>query len=251
MHRSRKNSDPRTIGRDIISVFEAVFPLLVPGLVMHLNKSYSYEVSGCDSLPDETLNKSSLHRAMLFEIAIAIAEDLIFEKEVVWDICFERACLRQQSYYDAQIPTGLQSGDREAALHVARNLERMLMSISLDHDNLLIDPRIPGYRWISNGVGDFATESSIIEVKCRGRRFSTADYRQVIMYWLLSYIESLEKDRSCWDKGILINPRLNLVVEFEFSELIPVISSGRSLIEVVELFSAVVDEVERPDTAPN
>ena len=119
----------------------------------------------------------------------------------------------------------------------------MLREISASGDSeLRTEPRIPGYRWISSGVGDFATRTSIIEVKCSSKRFSSADYRQVVTYWLLSYVEGLEKDRPCWSTGILLNPRLNLVVEFEIGDLIPVISAGRSLIEIVETFGAVVNE---------
>lgn len=34
----------------------------------------------------------------------------------------------------------------------------------------------------------------LIEVKCSGRNFGSADYRQILMYWLLSYMASIEKD---------------------------------------------------------
>ena len=181
---------------------------------------------------------------MLFELAVAVTEEFLGESEELnWDLCFERARSRQERYYDAKVPDRLEESDRRAALAVGRNLLVALQAIGdVQADSIVIEPRIPGYRWIASGVGDFATSRSIIEVKCSIKRFSTADYRQVLMYWLLAYIEALDRGTSSWDSGVLLNPRLGLAVEFSFSELIPLVAFRRSALSVVESFAAVIDE---------
>lgn len=240
----RQSSDPRTIAREVAGVFEAVFPQLIPGIVAHFNRTHSYSIKDCVSVQAEILNQSSLQKAMLFELAVIAAETFLTgETNVNWDACLDKACLNQQRYYDAQVPDELKAIDKDVALAVANNLASMLGSISdAQGKPVLIQPRIPGYRWIASGVGDFATNTSIIEVKCSSRRFGSADYRQIVIYWLLSYIEGLEKNLPFWTTGILLNPRLNFVVEFAFGDLIPLIAAQRSPIEIVETFRAIIDD---------
>lgn len=239
-----QSSDPRTIAREVAGVFEAVFPQLVPGIVAFFNRNHSYPISECVPVQKDVLKQSSLHRAMLFELSVVVAEVLLTgETNVNWDDCLEKACLNQQRYFDAQVPDELKAIDKNVALAVASNLSSMLLEISdAQGSPIQIQPRIPGYRWIASGVGDFATNTSIIEVKCSRKRFATADYRQIVIYWLLSCIEGLERNLPFWTTGILLNLRLNFVVEFEFGELLPLIASQRSLIEIVETFKAVVGD---------
>ena len=107
------------------------------------------------------------------------------------------------------------------------------------------EPLIPGFGWISNSVGDYAQETSIVEVKCTRKHFSSADYRQVAMYWLLSYIGSLEKGGSPWETAILLNPRKNLMVEIAMQEFMQLISGGRSHLELVQAFRAFFPDVSQ------
>lgn len=165
------------------------------------------------------------------------------ELSVDWEKCLLKASARQQRYYDAEIPDHLKPVDEEIALHVGNNLVAMLSAISVAEGSAIaVQPRIAGYRWIASGAGDFATNESIIEVKCSSKRFSTADYRQILIYWLLGYIESLEKDRPYWTTGILLNPRLNFSVKLNFFEFIPLVALGRSSIEIVESFAAIFQD---------
>lgn len=178
---------------------------------------------------------------MLFELGIAVGESLLAgEPNVDWDKCLLKASGRQQRYYDAEVPDHLELVDKEIASLVGNNLFAMLSAISVaEASTITIQPRIAGYRWIASGAGDFATRESIIEVKCSSKRFSTADYRQILIYWLLAYIESLEKDFPYWTTGILLNPRLNFAVKLNFSEFIPLVALGKSSIEIVESFAAI------------
>ena len=88
--------------------------------------------------------------------------------------------------------------------------------------------------------GDFALGEDIIEVKCTNKHFSSADYRQVVMYWLLSYAAAVERGGREWVGGILVNPRLNLIVKFKFDDLIEIIGASRSKVELVEIFSSII-----------
>jgi hypothetical protein len=242
--------DPRTIARDVAGVMESVFPQLVPGMVMHFNRTHSFSNKNCKPVPSELITRTSLQQAMLFELGIAVGESLLAgEPTVDWEQCLLKASERQRRYYDAEVPGHLESIDKEIALIVGNNLSAMLSAISVSEGSAIaIQPRIAGYRWIASGAGDFATCESIIEVKCSSKRFSTADYRQLLIYWLLAYIESLEKDLRYWTSGILLNPRLNFAVKLNFSEFLPLVALGKSSVEVVESFAAIFQDWSQGST---
>lgn len=80
----------------------------------------------------------------------------------------------------------------------------------------------------------------MIEIKCTNRRFSAADYRQISIYWLLSYAGSLEGRIQEWDDVILFNPRSGSLVKFNFNSFINIISSGRTKLEILQLFISII-----------
>jgi hypothetical protein len=236
-------NDPRTIARDIPGLFEALFPQLVPGFVANLNRQ-GIQVPECSAVSSDLVSASSLQKSMLFEVAVAAAEQLITDHDAVdWDACLTVALRRQSKHFDAKLTSQLSAADKEASLRVATNLVAMLRYLQSKSagEPLVHAPEVPGHQWIASGVGDFALGGDIIEVKCTNKRFSSADYRQVVMYWLLSYSAAVEVGGREWVGGILVNPRLNLIVKFKFDDLIEIISSGRSKVELVEIFSSIIE----------
>ena len=245
--------DPRTIARDVAGVFETVFPQMFPGVCAYLNRERSFSVSDCTPVSSSALRTSALQPAMLFELAVALTEQRILgDGPINWEAGLQTACQRQRRYFDAKIPESLTPADRDLALLVSDNLAKMLERVSqARHEPLLVRPDVPGYAWIASGKGDFGTRSCIVEVKCTRRRFSMADYRQVIFYWLLSYVNAFEKDVPTWASGVLLNPRLNFGVQFEFDELLALISDRRSLIAAVERFRFIIgDNADLPSIEP-
>jgi hypothetical protein len=105
---------------------------------------------------------------------------------------------------------------------------------------LVHSPEIPGYRWIASGAGDFSIGSWLIEVKCTNKPFSSSDYRQIVMYWLLGFAASIESGSPEWRQGLLVNPRSNFVVQLPFDEIIDVTSAGESKVDLLEMFSSMV-----------
>lgn len=245
--------DPRTIARNVSGIFDATFPQLAPAIVAHFNRSYSRTIPFASFIGKEVLEKSTLQRAMLFELAIAVAEDRLSNIATTdWDKCLERSAARQQKYFDAKVPNTIDYADREVADLVANNLLYGLNDISSnDSQPIVISPKVPGFRWIATGVGDFATENTIIEVKCSSKRFSTADYRQIVIYWLLKHIESLQCGRESWKNAVLINPRLNLLVGFPFQDLIGLIALEKSYSSIVDTFCSVISEGNQVDHRDN
>jgi hypothetical protein len=235
--------DPRTIARDIPGLSDALFPQLVQGFVASLNRR-AVGLPECEAVSIELVFASSLQRAMLFEVAVAVAEEIIAGKESVnWEVCLEIAVERQKRHFDAQLPLHLTDADKEAASRVASNLVTMLRYLQEESDDELLirSPEIPGHQWISSGVGDFSLGNNIIEVKCTNKHFSSSDYRQIVMYWLLSYSAAAEIGKQEWVVGTLVNPRLNLIVRFNFSELVEVIGAGKSKVEILELFCTMME----------
>lgn len=235
--------DPRTVARDIPGVFDALFPQLVPGVVAHFNRR-GRPMPDIAPVPEELIQASTLSHSMLFEIAYARAEQILAGlAHPNWECCIRLAVERQKRHFDADIPKAILDSDKTAAECVAANLATSLSSLAKNSlAPLQLSPAIPGYHWIASGYGDFAVGGNLIEVKCTGKRFSSSDYRQIIMYWLLSFAASIERVSDEWEFGILLNPRLNWMVKFPFEEILSVVAAGRSKVQVLQLFSAAIGD---------
>ena len=245
MRRSRRPArDPRTVARDIPGFSEVLFPQLTPGVVVHLNKRIR-SFTSVKAVPDEMIDASNLDKAMLFEMAFARGQQILTGgTSLDWQGCLDVAIVKQSKHFDVRIPESLSDVDIEVADLVGRNLAHMIAELRTRnlHLDLQDGPRVAGYQWISSSEGDFSIGRKLIEVKCTNRRFGAADYRQVLMYWLLSYAASIERGSSEWSHCILLNPRLNHVVEIPFDEIIGFAAAGRSKIELLELFAVVVGD---------
>lgn len=232
--------DPRTIARDIPGILDTLFPQLAPGVVLHLNGGI-FQSSLCEIVPNELVLASKLQYAMLFELGFAVGESLITCNSVDWAEVLDLAVTRQRSHYDAKIPQALDDSDRAVAEIIGSNLDRVLHELAEDQ-SIECTPKIPGFQWISSGVGDFSYGRTLVEVKCTGRRFGASDYRQILMYWLLSYAAAIEGRGFEWIDGVLINPRRNEVVLLKFDQLISTVAAGRTKVELLELFSWLVGD---------
>jgi hypothetical protein len=234
--------DPRTVARDIPSIVDALFPQLAPGVVMHLNNS-SRSFLLCDPVPEELIEASKLQHSMLFELSVAVGEQLSLSNkdEVDWGEALQSATRRQRRYFDAKLPEALTEADKVVASQVGENMAWMLEDVA-DGARLTASPKIPGYQWISSGNGDFSCGQKLIEVKCGARRFGSSDYRQILIYWLLSYAASIEGRGDEWEVGVLLNPRRNEIVEVRFDDLIEAVGAGRSKVDVLELFAWLVGD---------
>lgn len=236
--------DPRTVARDIPGIFDVIFPQLTAGVVAYFNKRVT-SFNEVEAIPDELVKASILKRAMLFEISFARGEQLLNGKtNADWDDCMKVATQRQRRHFDAKLPDALLDADTVVADWVGKNLADMLAQIqaSASAEKLISAPEVSGYQWIASGVGDFSVGPKLIEVKCTNRNFGSADYRQVLMYWLLSYASAIEHDAPEWTSCVLLNPRLNHVVEIPFNDIIGVTAAGRSKVEILELFSSIVGD---------
>jgi hypothetical protein len=232
--------DPRTVAREIPGVFDELFPQLTPGIVAHLNNSaLTIPVT---PLRQDLLLESKLQRAMLFELGYTVGEWILQGRtDIDWSSCFTETLRRQRVYFDAKLPDQLAAGDQFLAETVGRNLASTIMHIgSSSRHSIVIRPRIPGLEWIANGYGDLSIGSTLIEVKCTAKRFSSADYRQVAIYWLLSFAASIEGRGDEWRDFALLNPRSGSMVSMEFDGFLSIISSGRTKVEILQLFQALI-----------
>lgn len=236
--------DPRTVARDIPGVLDALFPQLAPGVVMHFNRD-AQSIVDCQVVPSELVSESSLQNAMLFEIAVAASEQLIRGSETIsMDDAVNVAIRRQRRHFDAKLPAKITKVDEDIVLLVASNIFTILEAIKSELGGVAVrcSPHIPGFMWISSGAGDFSINSSLIEIKCTSKMFSSADYRQVLMYWLLSFASSVEGGTQEWDTVFLVNPRLNKIVRLSFNDAIRTVGAGRSKVDLLELFSTMVGD---------
>lgn len=231
--------DPRTVARDIPGIFDEIFPQLTPGIVAHFNScADEFQVQ---ALPPALLSHSKLQRAMLFELGYTVGERLLAGAEIDWAECFETTLMRQKVFFDAKLPDRLDAGDQILAEIVGKNLSTILKAMSYERAlPVNLYPGIPGLEWISSGHGDFAIGHTLIEVKCTAKRFSSSDYRQVAIYWLLSYAAAIEGRGEEWQDFVLLNPRSGEKVPMRFDAFLSVISSGRTKVDILQLFQSLV-----------
>lgn len=247
MSARRQRTDPRTVAREIPGLFDILFPQLVPGLVVHLNREIQ-PLWRLKPLPSELLEQSTLNHAMLFEIAYVRAERFLLEQSAEWKECIELAVKRQRRYFDATVPDKITDIDCKIADWVGKNLFLSLKNTEEHHQaQIYLSPAIRGFGWIANGQGDYAVNHTLIEAKCTAKRFSSADYRQVLIYWLLSYASAVEGQTEEWKSFILLNPRLCLRVELNFDDVIPLVAADRSKVEILELFNSTVGDYLKTD----
>jgi hypothetical protein len=178
---------------------------------------------------------------MLFELGYTAGERLLAGDEIDWAECFEVTLKRQSVFFDAKLPGQLDAGDQALAEIIGRNLSTALKAMSQGRNlPVVLRPKIPGLEWISSGHGDFALGQTLIEVKCTAKRFSSSDYRQVAIYWLLSYAAALEGRGEEWQDFVLLNPRSGQTVSMRFDAFLSVISSGRTKVDILQLFQTLV-----------
>lgn len=235
--------DPRTVARDIPGICDILFPQILPAIVSHLNRE-AQPISDCSYIEESLILQMSTNAAMLFEVAYARAEQIIADADEDWSVCLNIALKRQSKYFDADLPESLTEVDVSIAKKTANNLVKSIEFLQDQNQNIRVvkSPTIPGFQWISQGNGDFAIGNKLIEVKCSSRNFSSSDYRQVLIYWLLSFSSSIEGRSEEWESVILLNPRLNKYIEIKFDELIKIAGAGRSKVELLELFSSLVGD---------
>lgn len=244
MTNRRPARDPRTVAREIPSVLDNIFPQLVPNIVAYFNKQ-AVIISSCRAVPHEDFVNSTLNPAMLAELAAARAEQY-FNKGTTndWNECLNIALEKQRKHFDAILPERLYDHDRQVASQLAENIISMLVHIQskINNQPIIFRPNIPGFHWIASGVGDYAVGNSLIELKCKKQNFGVSDFRQVLMYWVLSYIAQLENNSNDEFNNIfLVNPRLNQMLELSFDDIIKITAAGRSKKAIVEDFTTLID----------
>lgn len=236
-------ADPRTLAREIPGLLEPLFPHLISGVVATLNH-HSKPIRSYQPVELSEVKATKLSRSMLFELAIARAEDTIGRAPPDWSASLRKAVGRQKRHFDAEVPRTLTEQDKAVAERVAQNTLRALADLQEDkiEQRIQVTPRIPGCQWIASGVGDFSIGTRLVEVKCANRNFSSADYRQVLIYWILSYAAAVEGRGFEWTHVALSNPRLGHTVNISFDRLISLLAGGKSKIELLQLFRAIVSE---------
>lgn len=231
--------DPRTVAREIPGLFDEVLPQLTPSVVTAFNRDA--QNCQCEPVSAEDVAASTLQHAMLFELGFAVGEMLVSTGHIDWHSCIERAVTRQRRHFDARIPESIPDNDRGIALRVGENLALMLRELAESRPGaIVLAPSVPGFQWIASGHGDFSIGNALIEVKCSAKNFSSSDYRQLTMYWLLSYASAVESDHAEWSEGILLNPRSGQYVAFQFNDFLRIVSAGRTKADILGLFASMV-----------
>jgi len=241
--------DPRTVARDIPGFFDILLPSLTTSVVSGFNRQ-AISIPTLSRISDDDIRSSKLKASMLFEIAYSRAEQLLNNVDD-WDKCFKSALAKQERYFDFKRPPNPTHKDFQIAETVAVQICDGLeyMKRLFNSNDLVIAPKISGMHWISSSHGDFSLKNHLIEIKCTSRNFGGADYKQLIIYWLLMLSASLENDTPVPEFGVLFNPRRNTVVRFSFEEFISIAGAGISKLDLINLFGSLLSQYnERLDS---
>ena len=79
-------------------------------------------------------------------------------------------------------------------------------------------------------------------MKHTDRNFVSGDFRQILMYWLLKYAASIERDVSVWSDCLLLNPRRNSALRVNFNMLLQAASANSNRVELYELLRSIVGQ---------
>lgn len=235
--------DPRTVARELPGLFEVVFPGLTPGLVAHLNSSSSALRDA--PVREDLIRSSILSPALLFEVACVRADRLVERSEPADDkgSCLADAWRQQSRFYDAKRVDTISAQDWSTACLVGDSLyQSLLVAQGNIGRSIVVRPSVPGCQWIGNSWGDYAVGDCLIEVKCVSGNFSGADYRQVLVYWMLSLVAEIEGRGTAWRGAVLINPRRGLMVDLDLPDLLAIVGRGATHVEMMQRFLSVVGE---------
>ncbi|MFG0639956.1 hypothetical protein [Delftia sp. WSY_22] len=232
--------DPRTVARDIPGILDEIFPQLTSSSVTFINTNISYIPIA--TVPQQLLSRTKIQKAMLFELAYTVGEHLLQgSSSIDWAACFAETVNRQRVYFDAKLPAYLEKDDQTIAEVVGRNLADALNAMSKERkEEIVIRPFIHGLEWVSSGRGDFSVGRTLVEVKCTEKRFSSADYRQVAIYWLLSYAASIEGCGEEWESFVLLNPRRGEKLTMSFKALLSTVGGDRNKVDILLLFQSLI-----------
>lgn len=94
-------------------------------------------------------------------------------------------------------------------------------------------PILRGVGALADCQADLKFGSTLVEIKSGDRKLRSIDIKQIITYFVLSYLKSSTVFRRC----IIVNPRQGFRVIFDFDDLIEVVS-GMTTVEFVGNFSS-------------
>lgn len=230
------------MARDIPGILDIIFPRLSGGLVAALNRKM-FHFNSVSPLDEALIAQTFQQKSMLFEIAVAHAElAIVGGTGPSLSESVRVAAERQKLHFDAKPPQQLSEVDEAIVAKVSSNLTHMLSDFVTQRGSsgVTVRPLIPGFGWIGSGSGDFSIDDVLVEVKNTDRNFTSNDYRQILMYWCLSYSKGIETGAIVWSKYLLINPRLNRSVYGSFDDLIEAASGGLSRVEVYEYLRTII-----------
>lgn len=106
----------------------------------------------------------------------------------------------------------------------------VLMSAKATRGEPRTNVPIPGCGVVTGGSCDLLWEPYVVELKLTAKAPSTRDIRQVLVYVALLHAAGIARPSS----GLVANPRLGLVLEFDVQELL-LLTGGLTIDEFVSL----------------
>lgn len=195
----------------------------------------SLNVAGREPLFPPVASKSAPERIYLInEVAFELAMARLAGTPISIQSAFEIALSEVRSLDG--------SANAEGALRALEEIEaediasRLIAAIPESVKNLggfQRRPTLRGVGALADCEADLTFKSTLVEIKSGDRTLRSIDLKQVITYFMLSYLKSDSVFRTC----LIINPRQGFRVVFDFDDLIEVVS-GLTAVEFAGNFSS-------------
>ena len=234
--------DPRKLARLWPSLWGEILPFLTPHFMRVFNESRVHSIedaTGNEICPIE-IDDDVDHMDLVAELAIhaaQIAHERSLQAQEVFSNADLVSCAWEKSQanvnrYEGRPPNlAIIPSDRE--MQVASELSQTIVTFLHTFDEQIeFSPKIPGSGIVNACEADLSVGHTLIEIKTVNRNFGSVDIRQLFVYLALQAISSNPR----WSSAGLFNPRRATWCCFDVEPFVALISGGRTMDNVCEMF---------------
>ncbi len=249
--------DLREFSRNFGGLLNEIFPLMNSGFINGFNEKYEIGLNFLDDISVSLMQETNIMEAFLFEFCLVFCEARISDNTLdlrrKFSSLWAQTILKQKKYYDCHIKksSALSSSELDAIVNVAHKIlnnflimkEKLTRLQTENNLDIVISPVIPGFGTLDPSYADYSIGETLIEVKCTKSKFSTADYNQVFIYWLLSTMWNVLVDNKAllYKNFSLVNLRRGELIYINGFDFAYIVSGGKNFQSIIQMFSNILN----------
>lgn len=227
--------------RDLTEGHASFWGIIAPNLTWVLR---GFNLSGRETFAPPLNTGSSPERNFYVnEVAFRLAVDSLLGREatileVLGEVYSELSAKKKVGQFERE----LSHSEHRDAREIAARLRDGIPGFITHGTALVPEPSYPGLGALARCTADLRYGRCLVEVKSGDRSLRSIDFRQVLIYHLLSAMSEDDTLHNC----LIINPRQGYRIFFEFSDLVAAIS-GKTIVEFSAQFRDYLVEWEACD----